>query len=146
MKIRIRISKRFLVFFLVFLLGVGTGVGGIFLKDTYFPSEERAETKKNETIGPLIELEEFLVNLDGGGMLKTEIAIEGKNSKSESKIRAKEAFLRDRILSVLSSKGISDVRSPEGREKLKQDLITNLNEVCPNEINDVLFRSFIYTS
>ena len=87
-----------------------------------------------------------MVNLDGGGMLKTELAIEGKNSKSEEKIKAKEVFLRDRILSVLSSKGIADVRSPEGREKLKQDLITNLNEVCPDEINDVLFRSFIYTT
>jgi len=142
---KIRISKKFLAFFLVFLLGAGAGVGGTILKDIYFPGEQQAVTKKTE-IGPLIELDEFLVNLDGGGMLKTELAIEGKNSKSEEKIKAKEVFLRDRILSVLSSKGIDDVRSPEGREKLKQDLITNLNEVCPDEINDVLFRSFIYTT
>lgn len=142
---KIRISKRFLAFFLVFLLGAGTGVGGMVLKNTFLPSDQQAASKKIEPIGPLVEMEEFLVNLDGGGMLKTELAIEGKNSKSESKIKDREIFLRDRILDVLSSKGIADVRSPEGREKLKEDLIKNLNEVCPDEINDVLFRSFIYT-
>jgi flagellar FliL protein len=78
-------------------------------------------------------------------MVKAEITIEGVNEKSEEKILAKEIFLRDRIITVLGSKGVTDVKSVEGRDKLKHELVTQLNEICNNEIKDVLFKSFIYS-
>ncbi|NLI94177.1 MAG: flagellar basal body-associated FliL family protein [Peptococcaceae bacterium] len=145
---KIRFNKKILLFVGVFVIGAGLGVGGMIAKEKFFPSADAKVVyvdKKSETIGPLIELKEFLVNLDGGGMVKTEIAIEGVNAKSEEKIKAKEIFLRDRIISVLSSKKISDVRSSQGRENMKTELVAKLNEVCKDEVKDVLFKSFMYS-
>ena len=146
---KIGFSKRFLVILIIFVIGIGLGVGGMILKEKFFPSPDTkivyVDKKQEVKIGPLIELKEFLVNLDGGGMLKTEITIEGVNAKSEEKIKEKEIFLRDRIISVLGSKRIADVRSSEGREKLKAELVSKLNEVCEDEIKDVLFKSFLYS-
>lgn len=145
---RIGFSKKVFVFIGIFILGVGIGVGGMVLKERFLPSENTNVVyagQKSVEIGPLIELGEFLVNLDGGGMLKTEITIEGINGKSEEKIKAKEIFLRDRIISVLGSKGKGDVRSGESREKLKSELITELNDICPDQVKNVLFKSFVYS-
>lgn len=145
---KIGLNKKVFAVLGVFVIGIGIGVGGMVLKERFFPSGDTKTVyveKKPDEIGPLIEMKEFLVNLDGGGMIKTEITIEGINSKSEEKIKAKEIFLRDRIISVLGSKGISDVRSSEGRETLKGELISQLNEICTDEVKDVLFKSFIYS-
>ncbi len=132
----------------ILILGIGIGVGGMVLKARFFPGENGNVIyveKKPVIIGPLIELEEFLVNLDGGGMIKTEITIEGINAKAEEKIKAKEIFLRDRVITVLGSKSFADVRSGKDREKLKRELVTELNETCDNQVKDVLFKSFIYS-
>ena len=77
-------SKKILVFVGILVLGIGVGVGGMVVKEKFFTSEESAaqSTKKPDKIGPVIELKEFLVNLDGGGMLKTEITIEGVDENS----------------------------------------------------------------
>lgn len=143
---KIRVSRRFLALLGVFIVGIGVGVGGMFAKQMFFPDTEPTEkvAKKADEVGPIIELKEFLVNLDGGGIIKTEIAIEGINAKSGEKIKAKELFIRDRIIAVLGSKSLPDVRSIEGRDNLKEDLVTNLNEICEEEIQDVLFKSFLY--
>ncbi len=145
---KIAFSKKILVFLVIFLVGAGAGVGGTFLKAKIFPvnNDKTASSKKAaEEIGPFIELKEFIVNLEGGGMIRTEITLEGVDKKSEGKITAKEIFLRDRIISVLGSKGIDDIRDPQGRENLKKELVTELNKVCEDKIKDVLFKSFIYS-
>lgn len=142
---KIRINGKVFVFLGIFILGIGVGIGGMFLKERFFPADgtNSVTQKKQAEIGPLIELEEFLINLDDGGAIRAVITIEGINSKSEEKIRAKEIFIRDRILTVLGAKGIDDVRT-DNRDKLKDELIIELNDVCNDEINDVLFKNFVY--
>lgn len=132
----------------ILILGIGIGVGGMVLKAKVFPDENAKVVyveKKPTEIGPLIELKEFIVNLDGGGMIKAEIALEGVNGKAEEKIKAKEIFLRDRIIAVLGSKSFADIRSSKARETLKSELVTELNEVCDDQIKDVFFNSFLYS-
>ncbi len=144
---KIGVSKKLFLFLGIFVIGIGIGVGGMILKEHFFPGEDTKIVyveRKPDEIGPLIELKEFLVNLNGGGMVKTEITIEGVNAKSEEKIRAKEIFIRDRIISVLGSKKMADVL-PTERDGLKNELVTQLNEICHDEVRDVLFTGFIYS-
>jgi len=149
-RMKVGLSKKILVLFIVFLLGFGVGVGGTIVKDKFLPAEnnelEAAETNNNPEPGPLHEMEEFLVNLEGGGMIRAEITIEGVNSKSEEEIISRDIFLRDRVIQVFSSKVMEDVSSTQGQENLKKELVTELNEVCPGKIKDVLFKNFVYTT
>lgn len=145
---KIKFSAKIFAVFGIFILGLGMGVGGMFLKERFFPGSDTKIVfveKKPDEIGPLVEFEEFLVNLDGGGIVKTVLTVEGVNAKSEEKLREKEIFLRDRIITVLSSKKITEIQSGEGREKLKEEMVAALNEVCPDQVKDVLFKSFIYS-
>ncbi|AHF10614.1 MULTISPECIES: flagellar basal body-associated FliL family protein [Dehalobacter] len=141
--------KSIVVPLIFMVIGAGLGVGGMIVKDKIFPGSAsgtaQVEKKDTEEVGPLIEMEEeFMINLDGGGMVKTNIVLEGANKKSAEKITEKEIFLRDRIISVVGSKGIDDIRTNEGREKLKKELLTELNDVCGDQIKEVLFKNFIY--
>jgi flagellar FliL protein len=140
--------KKIIVPLIFIVIGAGLGVGGTIVKDKIFPGSDSGPAqveKVTEEVGPLIEMkDEFMINLDGGGIVKTNIVLEGVNKKSQENITAKEIFLRDRIISVIGSKGIDDVRTNAGREKLKEELLTELNSVCGDQVKEVLFKDFMY--
>lgn len=137
--------KLIIAIFLAGFLGSTIGVVGTLSAQKLFFSDSPAKqevVKKEE--GPVISIGEFTVNLQGGAsFLKTSIALEGMNEKSEAAITAKDAFIKDRINTVLSSKTIKDMQ-PEVREDLKHELITQLNEVTGNQVQGIFFLSFVY--
>lgn len=134
--------KAILFMILAIILGASLGVGGtIGIQKVFLAEETPKVTPKKE--GPVVPVGEFTVNLKGGAFLKTTIAVEGINTKSEETLVAKDAFIKDRINTVLSSKALSDMQ-PEVREKLKTELMAQLNEVTGNQVQNVLFLSFVY--
>lgn len=145
---KIKIGKKFIIFFIVLVIGIGVGAGGMMLKEKYLPSDSATATENtnNEEVGPLVELAEFTINLDGGGIVRTEITLEGVNKKSGEKIAEKEIFLRDKVIAVIGSKDMEGVRTSEHREELKKELVTELNKVCGDQIKDVLFKSIVFSS
>jgi len=143
-----KIYKKIIIFVIVFAVGAGAGVGGTFLKTKFFSggnAEAGQAEKIPDEIGPLVEMDEFMVNLKGGGMLKTEITLEGFDKNSAEPLQEKIIFLRDKVITVLSSKTAQDVSSATGKEELKKELIQELNKVCNDQLQDVLFKSFIYS-
>ncbi len=132
------------MYLLVGLVFFGLGVGSMLLKEKMFPTNENTAAVVKEK-GPLVELKEFTVNLDGGGIVKTEITVEGVNKDSQTVLEEEKAFLRDKALAILASQKITDVSTAVGREKLRSTLLTELNNVSNNKIQDVLFNSFMYS-
>ncbi|KTE91988.1 flagellar basal body-associated protein FliL [Desulfitobacterium hafniense] len=136
--------KLIIAIFLAGFLGSTIGVVGTLSAQKLFFSDSppgQEVIKKEE--GPVISVGEFTVNLQGGAFLKASIALEGMNEKSEAAITAKDAFIKDRINTVLSSKSLKDMQ-PEVREDLKHELITQLNEVTGNQVQSIFFLSFVY--
>lgn len=139
--------KKLLFTALSVVIGIALGVGGTIAAQIFiFKKPAVAETSqpKPKKDGPVVSIGEFTVNLQRGSFLKTSIAVEGVDAKAEETLKAKDAFLKDRVNLVLSNKSVEDVQTPEGREKLKQELIAKLNEVAEDKIQDVLFQSFVY--
>ncbi|GEM_PF-748643 len=150
-------KKTLFVIVIVFVLGIGAGIGGTVSAQKYLfknlPADGNSETDKAkiahsgaaaEKDGPLVPIGEFTFNLQGGSFLKTAITVEGVNSKSEEFLKSKSAFLKDAVNVVLSDKSLADIRTPETREKLRQDLLLKLNTVTDNKVANVLFESFVY--
>jgi len=132
---------------LAVVLGVGLGVGGtIGAQKTIFKapglSTTTAVAPKKE--GVLLPIGDFTVNLQGGSFLKTTITVEVTDAKSEVILKKNDAFLKDRVNSVLVDKSLADVKTLAAREKLREELIVKLNEVADNKIMDVLFVSMVY--
>ena len=141
-------NRKSLIFMiLALLLGVGLGVAGtIGVQKTILkaPEQSTATASVTKKAGVLLPIGEFTVNLQGGAFLKTTITVEVTDVKAEAHLKEKDAFLKDRVNSVLSNKSLADVKTPAAIEKLREELITKLNEVAENKITDVLFVSLVY--
>lgn len=134
--------KAIIFIILAAFLGSALGVGGTLgVQKLFLAKGTTVTTLKQE--GPVVPVGEFTVNLQGGAFLKASIAVEGIDIKSEATLKAKDPFIKDRINTVLSSKSLSDMQ-PAAREKLKNELIAQLNEVAGNKIQNILFLSFMY--
>jgi len=109
------------------------------------PGEKKEEKKLPEHT---IELDEFVVNLaDGSHYAKVSIALGlekpieggGEGGKLNAKILAP---IRDTVITVLSSKSMSQLVNSEGKTKLKAELKEKLNELLGKEvIKEVYFTS-----
>lgn len=136
-------SRKAIIFIIIAVfLGSALGVGGTLGYQKLF-LDKGTPVANQKVEGPIVPVGEFTVNLQGGSFLKTSIAVEGIDLKSEAALTAKAAFMKDRINTVLSSKSLNDMQ-PVGREKLKSELVTQLNEVTGNKIQNILFLSFMY--
>lgn len=138
--------KKILIPILTVFVGVGVGVGGTIgaQKFIFKTPTTAAAASASKTPGPLLSIGEFTVNLQGGAFLKTSITVEVTDAKAETTLKAEDAFLKDRVNTVLANKSLADVQTMTAREKLRKELIKSLNEVADNKITDVLFVSLVY--
>lgn len=140
-------NRKSLVFQIIaLLLGLSIGVGGTIgaQKFIFKSSPSTSTASKAKKVGVLLPIGEFTVNLQGGSFLKTTITVEVTDVKAEALLKEEDAFLKDRVNTVLANKSLSDVQTPAAREKLREELIHKLNEVADNKVTDVLFLSLIY--
>jgi flagellar FliL protein len=142
-------KKLVLIIAAVLLLG-GSGAAGWYLTK---PQAEPKEVQHEEvSLAPVyMTLETFTVNLQpdpGEQYLQTEMSLQIADSHEEESIKQYMPLVRNRILMVLSAKRSSEITTPEGKNLLKKQLISELNKPFAvgdkaQTISDVLFTSFI---
>ncbi|NLC08050.1 MAG: flagellar basal body-associated FliL family protein [Syntrophomonadaceae bacterium] len=130
----------------LFILGGALTFG---LSVILFGDDSTLANKKPEEVihGPLVEVGEFTVNIanpEGKRFLKTEIHLEVKNEEVQKLIEPKKPIIRDKILTVLSSKTITDLEV-YNRDNLKQELLNQVNSVLGGEkpVQNIYFGTFI---
>ncbi len=110
--------------------------------------QKGGEVKKVEK-GPVMTLDEFLVNLSDPGsdhFLKVTVGLEldkGKGKTAES-LKEQTPEIRDAILTSLSSETRDQIAPESGREKLKAQIKKNVNEALGEEdVKNVYFTNFV---
>ncbi len=143
-------KKKPLLFLVIgFVVVVGAGIG-IFLFGPKFISKkskgEAAESKR-ESHGHVYGMDSFLVNLgepDSARYLKVKIDIESTSNKPDEEYQQRLPQLRDSIITVLSSKRYQDVYDSEGKKKLKEEIISRLNQSVNHfKVKAVYFTEFV---
>lgn len=134
------------IIFLV--IGVVLGAVIAFGASTMILGKNKGEKKEEKTLPEhTIELDEFVVNLaDGSHYAKVSIALGlekplggGEGGKLEPNLLAP---IRDTVITVLSSKTMSQLTQGEGKEKLKEELKEKLNSLLGKEaVKEVYFTS-----
>lgn len=132
-------KKLFMIIAIVVVLLGGGAAAYFFLKPHApanhdpLPEGEEVEAETDEkAVSLTIDMGEFVTNLiyeDADRYLKTKISIEISKPELEIKIKAKEAQIKDVIITLLSSKRASELNSPVNKEKLKNEIKSHIEFV-----------------
>ncbi|HHJ64403.1 MAG TPA: flagellar basal body-associated FliL family protein [Aquifex aeolicus] len=135
---------------LLILLGAGGGAAYFFLfaKKGDKKEEVPKPTVSPEAVGVMYKLEpSFIVNLADPEMTmyaRVSITLEVSAPEVVLEVQKREPILRDAIIEILSNKTSRELRSPEGREQLKLEIIKRVNTILvQGGIRNVYFTEFV---
>ncbi len=152
-----RVNKWLIAIFgLIFLSGVGIGAVVFFapwavpdslnLLGKKDPAKGRKEAAKKSQ-GYIYNLEPFIVNLADPNQqryLKIRICLESKEITVNQEYEKRLPQLRDMILTLLSSKSYKDISDSDGKNKLREEISSKLNQLLNNfQIRAVYFTEFM---
>ena len=115
---------------LVLVLGGGGGWYFLHAKSDAAP-EEKAASRKPPVF---VSLDPFVVNLiqeNGDHYLQIGLVYQMADDKAVERLKSFMPVIRNRILMLLSSKRPSDIATPEGKQKLVEELVAAARESVP---------------
>ncbi|WP_353662360.1 flagellar basal body-associated protein FliL [Hydrogenimonas sp. SS33] len=146
-----------IVVLLVLVLAIGGVVAYLMLSgdeadDGTVVKQEKVEKKhkrKSEdlAVGPMYPLDKFTVNLmsdNGTRYLVVKMNLEEDGEELTPELDKKTPMIRDIIISILSSKTVEEITTAKGKEKLKEEIINQINKhLDDGEIRHVYFTEFV---
>ena len=139
-------QNKALIIGLIVALAVICSVGGVavIVKKSHSDKSEKTEPRKGHTsLVPLGEMTFTLADPHQLRYLKTDLVLEvrgsvGKDLENDLKTRA-----RDAVIAVVSSKHLAELLDPNGKSKLKEQIIEVVNQrVDGIEAVNVYFNEF----
>ena len=143
-------SKKplFLILGIAVLVLGGGGAGA-----WYFTQPKSAQHAKAEPPKPpvFVNMEAFTVNLqseDSDKFLQTAFTLQVKDDAQVEIIKSHLPQVRSRLLLLLSSQKAADILTPEGKNKLAQEIVAQVNKPfepkgTPQTVTGVFFTSFV---
>ncbi|HIE59201.1 MAG TPA: flagellar basal body-associated FliL family protein [Persephonella sp.] len=149
-------KKKLLIILLVLLLlGGGGGFAAYkFLLSDKNKDEEKdkaeeivKETQSIEQIGIMYDLGSFVVNLadkDADRYLKINIVLEIENEQVRIELEKRLPQIKDAITTLLITKTSEELKTAEGMELLKEEIIKRVNAILPlGGVKNVYFTEFV---
>jgi flagellar FliL protein len=106
---------------------------------------QRETAKKSQ--GHIYNMEPFIVNLadpNQSRYLKIRISLESKEIKVNEEYEKRLPQLRDMILTLLSSKSYKDISDSEGKNRLREEITSRLNQLLSSyQVKAVYFTEFM---
>lgn len=98
-------------------------------------------------IGPMYPLDSFTLNLlsDGGARyIKCTLQLEQNTDLLQPELDKKTAIIRDVVIRTLTSKTFEEVSTSKGKERLKDELVSKINEVLTDGfVKNIYFTDFV---
>ncbi|HZP30856.1 MAG TPA: flagellar basal body-associated FliL family protein [Acidimicrobiia bacterium] len=141
-------GKLVIVLVVVLVLAGGAGAAWWFGLLPGRRAEAKQEVKEPEPkVGALLPLDPFIANLadeDGKRYLKATIQLEFFSSKVPEEFTARNAQVRDLLLTLFTSKQYVEIRTPQGKSVLRDEIINRVNRALNHDVvKAVYFTEFI---
>lgn len=111
------------------------------------PKEGGGHGGATAAVASIYPLEPFIVNIyDGQELryLKVKVEIEMASPEVKTDLDARVAPIRDTILVLLSAKTLQDIQDVQGKNQLKEEILTSINKIIPpGKIAKVYFTDFV---
>jgi flagellar FliL protein len=140
---------------LVLLLG-GGGIGAwLLLKEKPVAEEVKSPGQQvpvpalNQLtqIGPMVDIEEFIVNIisgDAAHYVKASITVELTNEAVQSEVQQRMPQMRDAILLLIGNKTYEELQDLQGKKQLKAELLSKINTFLQTgKVVSIYFTNFV---
>ena len=132
---------------LIFGAAAGAYFMGAFSGDSSGMAEAAAKTETEKELGPLLEMEDFVVNImhdDSARFLKVGITLEVEDEESKSAIKRRMPQIADAVLLMVGNKTFDDVKDLQGKMQLKADLLDRIQELSgKGKVRNIYFTDFV---
>ena len=138
-------NKMLIIIIVVVTVVLGAG-GFIGYKLLAGGKEDHAEQKETKEMAQseVIALDPFVLNLaDHGRYLKVTIQFEISDKSMNDLVMSKTPQLRDTIITLVSSKSLNTISSPEGKFQLKDEVLFRANQIMGMEKD--IFKNLYFT-
>lgn len=146
-------KKKLLIIILavVLLLVLAGGGAAVYLLAKKPDAEQLAGHEEEDDSHPPVyeKLETFTVNLaEGDAYLQVEIHLMVADKEVQEKIKQHMPEVRDGLLRLLSSKTADELATPDGKDKLSEEVSKQVNDILgikkgSKGVKKVLFNAFI---
>lgn len=151
-------KKKLIIILLLFLLLLGAG-GAVAYKFLVLDKQKEAQEKEKkaekvvdeikniEDIGVQFDVGTFIVNLqdkDADRYLKITIVLDVQDEKIKAELEKRLPQVKDAITTLLFTKSSKELRTAEGIEELKEEILKRVNAILPiGGVKNVYFTDFV---
>ncbi len=145
-------SNKVIVFLLLFIIILIAGGGVAYKFLVLDKKEDKAqqiveEIKNVDEFGVQFEIGTFIVNLidkDADRYLKVSLVLEIQDETIKQEVEKRLPKIKDAITTLLFIKSSKELKSPEGIELLKEEIIKRINAILPiGGVKNVYFTDFV---
>jgi flagellar protein FliL len=110
-------------------------------------SEAKKGGEELTEVGIMFPLDTFTVNLlseSGHRYLKLQLTLEMSGKELSPELEEKKPVFRDIIIRILSSKSLEEISTVKGKEKLKEEIVEDLNtRLKDGKVKSLYFTDFV---
>ena len=146
-------SKKIIIIIVAaILLLAGIGGGAWFFMQHKATDTKKEEKTAEKAVAPVfVTLDAFTVNLQPDPeekFLQMDVSLQVANPEQAELLKSQMPAVRNRLLMLLTSKLASDISTSEGKQKLSDEIVTEVKkpfskDAKPQEILGVFFTSFV---
>ena len=137
----------------VLLLAAG-GAAYFFLMKDSAPEESDPGTEvpvpeinKQAEIGPMVDIEEFIVNIiseENNHYVKSSLTIELSSEVAKEELEKRMPQIRDAILLLVGNKTFEELQDLQGKKQLKAELLSKINAIMlTGQAKSIYFTDFV---
>lgn len=146
-------KKLIMIIVAVVVLLLGVGIGAYFFLSSgadkpLTPEQEQARLERQaKEIGPMVNLESFIVNiLDEGEVryLKAAITLEADTVETVAELNQRLPQIKDATLLLIGNKTFAELSDLQGRLQLRAELLNRINSLLINgKVKRIYFTDFV---
>jgi len=140
--------------FVLFMAMAGAGFYMLWQKMPGAPANSvtasKSVTEKGQStkgLGPIYAINPFVINLAGSGgkrFLRVKMDLELKNQTIFEQVHAQLPRVKDKLLTILSSKTFQDINTVEGKSDLRTEIAATIDTLfSKGAVTNVYFTEFV---